>query len=70
MSTQLDFWASEDAPLPFVDLRRAASLVGISPSNFRKLVVEGRLPRPKRLGRRCVWDVEELLSTVRKEGGK
>ena len=70
MSIQPDFWASEDAPLPFVDVRRASSLLGISPSNFRKLVLEGRLPRPKRLGRRCVWDVEQLLAAVREGGGK
>ena len=31
-----------------------------SPSFFRKLVAEGRMPRPRVAGGRRIWDVDEL----------
>jgi hypothetical protein len=32
----------------------------VSPTFFRKLVASGTMPRPRRLGSRKVWDVDEL----------
>ena len=34
--------------------------VGISPGKFDELVRDGRMPSPKRIGSRKVWDVREL----------
>ena len=34
----------------------AASYIGVSPSLFDKLVADGRMPRPKLINRRNVWD--------------
>jgi len=34
----------------------AARYIGISPSLFDRLVTEGRMPRPSRIGKRVVWD--------------
>lgn len=43
-------------------LRRpaAANYMGISPTHFDKLVEDGKLPRPKKLGRCTVWDRHQL----------
>lgn len=38
----------------------AALYVGISPSKFDQLVEDGRMPRPKRIDRRVLWDRHEL----------
>jgi predicted DNA-binding transcriptional regulator AlpA len=38
----------------------AAAAIGISASKFRLLVREGRMPRPRRIDGRTVWDVDEL----------
>lgn len=49
---------------------QAAAYVGISPSLFDILVADGRLPRPKRINSRVIWDrlkldvaFEELAET-------
>jgi predicted DNA-binding transcriptional regulator AlpA len=34
----------------------AARYAGISPAFLDRLVAEGRMPRPARLGRRSLWD--------------
>ena len=34
----------------------AARYVGVGVSTFDKLVEEGRMPRPARIGKRVVWD--------------
>lgn len=39
---------------------QAAVYVGISPSTFDKLVADGRMPQPKRIDGRKVWDRLEL----------
>lgn len=36
--------------------REAAAYVGVSPSEFDKMVEEGVMPKPKRRGRRTIWD--------------
>jgi predicted DNA-binding transcriptional regulator AlpA len=33
---------------------------GISTSTFDKLVAENRVPKPRRIGERKIWDVREL----------
>lgn len=39
---------------------QAAAYVGISPSLFDALVKDGRMPGPKRINSRTVWDRLEL----------
>lgn len=34
----------------------AAAYIGVSPSKFDELVRNGEMPKPKRIGRRCIWD--------------
>jgi excisionase family DNA binding protein len=43
-----------------LDENEAAVYLSFSPSFFRKLVAEKRMPRPRVAGGRRVWDVEEL----------
>jgi predicted DNA-binding transcriptional regulator AlpA len=38
----------------------AAAYVGISPSLFDMMVKEGRMPKPKRINSRVVWDRVEV----------
>lgn len=38
----------------------AAACIGISPSKFRQLVISGRMPSPRRLDGRKLYDVDEL----------
>jgi excisionase family DNA binding protein len=49
-------------PIPRRGLSReeAAMYVGISASKFDELVRDGRMPRPKRIDGRKVWDVHAL----------
>lgn len=48
--------------LPPRGLRREASAayVGVSPVKFDQLVRDRRMPKPKRIDGRNVWDVREL----------
>lgn len=50
------------APFPPRGVSRvaAAQYVGVSPTTFDKMVVDGRMPRPKKIGARTVWDRREL----------
>lgn len=34
----------------------AARYIGVSPSTLDRLIVEGRMPKPARIGKRVVWD--------------
>ena len=45
----------------FVTDAEAAKLLRISKSHFRKLVALGELPDGRRLGRRRIWPIAELL---------
>jgi len=49
-------------PIPRRGLSRveAAMYIGISASTFDKLVADGRMPRPRRIDTRKLWDVHEL----------
>jgi predicted DNA-binding transcriptional regulator AlpA len=38
----------------------AVAAVGVSASKFRMLVNEGRMPRPRRIDGRTIWDVDEV----------
>ena len=38
----------------------AAFYVGVSPATFDELVKSGRMPPPKRVGRRTIWDRRQL----------
>ena len=42
------------------DENEAAVYLSLSPSFFRNLVSEGRMPRPRIVGGRRIWDVDEL----------
>jgi hypothetical protein len=55
-----------------LDESEAAIYLSLSPSFFRKLVTEGRMPRPRLVGVRRIWDVEELdlaFKALPREGG-
>lgn len=53
---------SRSRPIPRRGLSRieAAMYLGISPTKFDALVVDGRMPRPRVIDSRKVWDVQEL----------
>lgn len=38
----------------------AAYYIGVCPTTFDKLVADGRMPKPKRIGARTIWDREAL----------
>ena len=38
----------------------AATYVGCSPTKFDEMVGDGRMPNPKRVDRRKIWDVRDL----------
>jgi predicted DNA-binding transcriptional regulator AlpA len=38
----------------------AAEYVGVSPGKFDEMVHDRRMPRPKRIDARNVWDIREL----------
>ena len=40
--------------------KRAAHYIGISPSLFDMMVKDGRMPSPKRINSRLVWDRQSL----------
>jgi predicted DNA-binding transcriptional regulator AlpA len=39
-------------------------MLGIARSSFCKLMAQGRLPAPVRLGRRVLWPVAELVRWI------
>jgi predicted DNA-binding transcriptional regulator AlpA len=38
----------------------AAIYVGVSPTKFDQMIVDGRMPKPRRIDARRVWDIREL----------
>ena len=51
----------------------AGLYIGISASKFRELVGTGIMPRPRLIGRRRVWDIDELDAAFKAlpiEGGE
>lgn len=52
-------------PLPLPTRRglsrvEGAAYVGVSPTKFDAMVNDGRMPKPKRIDGRTVWDVRSL----------
>lgn len=43
-----------------VRAKHAAAHVGIAVSNFYKLVSEGKMPAPRKMGNRSFWDLKEV----------
>lgn len=43
----------------------AAGPIGISASKFRSMVKDGRMPSPRRIDGRVVWDVDELRAAFK-----
>jgi excisionase family DNA binding protein len=55
-----------------LDENEAAVYLSLSPSFFRRLVEARSMPRPRVIGGRRVWDVEELdlaFKAMPREGG-
>ena len=50
----------EIAPRRGLARPEAARYVGVSPGNFNAMVSDGRMPQPKRIGRRLVWDIRAI----------
>lgn len=48
-----------------LDVETSAAMLGIGRSTFLERVSRGVLPRPRKLGTRSVWLVEELQEAVR-----
>jgi hypothetical protein len=63
--------AAASRPVPFLGLNRteSAAHIGVSPSKFDEMVKDGRMPRPKRIDSRCVWDIRQLTSAFDKLPG-
>jgi hypothetical protein len=56
-----------------LDEAEAAVYLSLSPTMFRQLVAQAIMPRPRLVGRRRVWDVEELdraFLALPREGGE
>lgn len=39
---------------------QAAAYIGVSPTLFDEMVADGRMPKPKRINTRTVWDIRQL----------
>ena len=63
--------AAASRPVPFLGMNRteAAAYIGVSPSKFDEMVKDGRMPPPKRIDTRCVWDSRQLSSAFDKLPG-
>lgn len=59
MSSEIDPYAYAPRAM---SLEAAARYLAISPSKFSALVAEGRLPKPRKIDRRSVWDRHALDS--------
>ena len=56
-----------------LDENEAAVYLSLSPSYFRKLVEQKAMPRPRLVGNRRIWDLEELdlaFKALPREGGE
>lgn len=48
---------------------QAAAYVGVSPSLFDEMVRDGRMPKPKRINARTIWDIRKLDIAFEAIGG-
>lgn len=49
---------------------QAAEFIGVSPSKFDEMVADRRMPKPRRIDARTVWDrrqLEEAFSAIEQE---
>lgn len=56
------------ARLPIVfglSVDEAAAAIGVSAGTFREMVVDKRMPGPRRIGSRLVWDVDEVRAAFK-----
>lgn len=56
-----------------LDECESAVYLSLSPSFFRQLVQSGRMPRPRVIGHRRIWDIDELdlaFKALPREGGE
>ncbi|WP_244478861.1 helix-turn-helix transcriptional regulator [Methylobacterium sp. Leaf106] len=66
---------TRDYPLPpgvapiGVSRTEAAWLVGVSPNTYDVMVKDGRMPKPKRIGSRTIWDRYEVERAFRELPG-
>ena len=72
---KLQRWNALPASLPPRGLSRvmAAFYIGVSPSLFDAMVKDGRMPHPKRINTRTIWDVrtlDEAFDLLPTEGGE
>ena len=53
---------SDSRPTPIRGLNRdqAATYIGVSASKFDELIKDGRMPPPKRIDGRVVWDIRQI----------
>ena len=62
---QKSFYSRGALPVPTkrgLSRDEAAAYIGISPTKFDEMVADGRMPTPKRIDARRVWDVHQLDS--------
>ena len=55
-----------------VSSAQAAAYVGVSNTLFQEMVSDGRMPRPKRINARNVWDrrqIDEAFDLLPEDGG-
>jgi predicted DNA-binding transcriptional regulator AlpA len=63
--------ASKSAIAPRLPIRRglgeaeAALYIGLGASKFRELVIAGTMPRPRLIGTRRVWDIDDIDAAFR-----
>ena len=55
------------AQVVFANERTAAKAFDMRPAEFRALVEDGTLPRPRKIGSHERWDMDELTKIVRGE---
>jgi predicted DNA-binding transcriptional regulator AlpA len=64
MSRRADI--SSRLPLVFgLDRIEAAAAIGVSATTFDGLVEAGEMPRPRKVGTRKIWDVDELRAAFK-----
>ena len=52
---------------------QAAEYIGVSPTKFDEMVADRRMPKPKKIDARTVWDraqLDEAFSALEQEGAK
>lgn len=58
----LDDAARRPAPRRGLSCAESADYIGVSITKFLEMVADGRMPQPKQIDRRRVWDIRRLDS--------